>query len=221
MYSAIKTEILRYLGYSGQKISPEITSLIDETIKEVSMFTPLHTYAVSDVVFEENAVFLRDIDIVLQGTDIQNHLKGAVKCITFACTLGAVFDAELMRKQPQSMTKALIFDSAGTAFIEAAADRTESDILKPYHDAGLFSKFRYSPGYGDLPITLQQDITKALDCPRKIGLTVTENNILIPRKSITAFIGIFDTPQEKPRSKCVACQMRDSCKMRKDGFSCD
>ena len=49
---------------------------------------------------------------------------------------------------------------------------------------------RFSPGYGDLPIEIQKDIFRALDCPRRIGLTLNENLLMSPTKSVSAIIGI-------------------------------
>lgn len=221
MYSAQKKEALRYLGYRGQELPHDIDSLLNEAVEIVSRYRPLHDYSVSEVVFSQNSINLPDIGLSPDGTSIYKYLHGAVKCITFACTIGAEFEKELMRMQTASITKALIFDAVGTAFVEKAADEATEELLIPFFNAGLYAKPRYSPGYGDLPLELQQQIIERLDCPKRIGLTVTENNILIPRKSITAFIGLFKTPQEKPSVKCELCQMRDSCKIRKDGYFCD
>lgn len=49
---------------------------------------------------------------------------------------------------------------------------------------------RYSPGYGDLDISANRDILNVLDAHRKIGVTVTNTGIMIPRKSVVALIGI-------------------------------
>lgn len=221
MYSELKSETLRYLGYHGQTVSHEIEKITDAMLKKALSLKPLHIYTVSDVIFSDNAVILPQSKMTLPGKSIQNHLFGAEKCILFACTLGVGADSEILRLQTAHMTEAIVFDAACTACVEAAANRFEKQILQPFYRKGFFSNSRYSPGYGDLPIELQQSIVNTLDCPKKIGLTVTENNILIPRKSITAFIGLFRTPQKTSPSKCIQCTMYNSCKMRKDGDFCD
>lgn len=222
MYSIKKSEILRYLGYNGQELSSEINSLISELTEKIkNVCTPVYTYMISDIEKTTQGLHLSGTDIFLTGNDISTHLAGASKCITFACTLGVGFESTLLRLQAQSVTKALIFDAIGTAFIEEVADVTEETLLSPFIKNGYFSKFRYSPGYGDLSLDFQEKIINALQCQKKIGLTVTDTNILIPRKSVTAFIGIFDTPQEKPNSKCEICTNKEMCRMRKDGKACD
>jgi cobalamin-dependent methionine synthase I len=38
---------------------------------------------------------------------------------------------------------------------------------------------------------LQKDIFAALDCPRRIGLTLGEGMLMSPTKSVTALIGVY------------------------------
>lgn len=215
-----KREILRYAGHKGTEISPELDALLDSCISKItSSSVPRFTYAVSEPDFLEKGIFLNGLK--LTGNDIYKHLTGAKKCIILACTLGAGFETELSRLQAKSMTEALLFDATGTAFIEAYADKCEKEILLPFKREGYFSNFRYSPGYGDLPLTLQKDIINILDTPKKIGLTVTDSDIMIPRKSITAFIGLFDNPKENQKASCEGCSLYNECQIRKEGKCCD
>jgi cobalamin-dependent methionine synthase I len=52
---------------------------------------------------------------------------------------------------------------------------------------------RFSAGYGDLPLELQRDIFGALDCQRKIGVTLNESLLMSPSKSVSAIVGIINT----------------------------
>ena len=51
-------------------------------------------------------------------------------------------------------------------------------------------KPRRSPGYGDLPLALSRTILAELDAPRKIGVSITDSNLLVPSKSVTAICEI-------------------------------
>ncbi len=220
MHDIPKAEVLRYLGYSGQGISPELNGKIEAMIaKARAVCLPKFTYIVSELEFFCDGIALSGVNIWLTGESIMEYLKGAKKCIMLACTLGTGFETELLRLESSSMTDAVIFDAVGNAYIESYADSLEEELLEKFN--GMYSKYRYSPGYGDLPLTLQQSIILALSADKRIGLTATDTDILIPRKSVTAFIGLFDRPQAKPRIKCEACSAKDFCKMRKDGVSCD
>lgn len=60
--------------------------------------------------------------------------------------------------------------------------------------AGRYLTGRYSPGYGDWPITVQPLVAAALDTARRAGLCVTDSNLMTPRKSVTALLGVSDHP---------------------------
>ena len=74
---------------------------------------------------------------------------------------------------------------------------------------------RFSPGHGDLPLALQTDIFRALDCPRKIGLTLNGSLLMSPSKSVTALFGVTDGPgRTGAGAGCAACEKQD-CAYRK------
>ena len=52
-----------------------------------------------------------------------------------------------------------------------------------------YTKSRFSPGYGDLPIEFQRDIFSVLNLNKNIGVYLTEGMQMTPSKSVTAIIG--------------------------------
>ena len=83
-----------------------------------------------------------------------------------------------------------------------------------------FMTWRFSPGYGDLPITIQREFVRVTDAEKRIGLTVNEGGILLPRKSVTAIIGLSKEPIPKQRRGCAYCNMNKTCQFRKGGTHC-
>ena len=67
---------------------------------------------------------------------------------------------------------------------------------------------------------MQGDILQALEAQKKIGLTVSDSNILLPKKSVTAIIGVYDAPFESNYSNCDSCLIRPVCKKRERGDYC-
>ena len=57
----------------------------------------------------------------------------------------------------------------------------------------LYLTDRFSPGYGDMPLAQSGQICEVLNAGRSIGLTVSQSGILMPRKSVTAVLGISRT----------------------------
>ena len=80
----------------------------------------------------------------------------------------------------------------------------------------LYLRPRFSPGYGDFHLKHQKDMILLLDCPRKIGLTLTDSLLLAPSKSVTAVMGISKKNKHCHIKGCEACENRN-CTFRRDG----
>ncbi|MDO5415457.1 MAG: vitamin B12 dependent-methionine synthase activation domain-containing protein [Bacillota bacterium] len=156
------------------------------------------------------------IDAILnKSKSIAKHLEGCDKAALMAVTLGAGVDQLLRKTQVTDMAMAVIVDSGASILIEQLAEDFEEVI-----EAGPFTTPRFSPGYGDWPITEQTRIVRMLDAQRQIGLNVTKDSLLIPRKSITAVIGISDHPVKGSLATCEQCILKDKCELRKEGKYC-
>lgn len=134
-----------------------------------------------DLVREGDSLSLGGTAVALPGADIAAHLCGCRSCVVFAVTLGLRTERYLagLAADPAA---ALYADTACSLLIEEAADLAEGGL--PPHIT-----WRYSPGYGDLPLTLQGKLLSLLDAPRQLGLTLTDSGLMLPRKSITAIVG--------------------------------
>ena len=164
-------------------------------------------------------VYLAEAGLLLTGADISRHLTGCGRVILLAATLSAAADRLIRQAQVYGMADALVVDALCVAAIEQACDAAEAEIFAAAH--APYRTWRFSPGYGDLPITLQSGILHALNAQRRIGLTVTPSSLLIPSKSVTAIIGISDSPTTQiGKQGCASCNMRGRCAFSKSGTSC-
>jgi len=212
----IKNEVLRYLGYKNQKISQELNKDIDNSIEECKAFArPKSIYKIFDIEVKEN-IILKGTTLSLEGKDIYNHLNSAKKCAVMAVTLGSDIDMQIRILQGRNITKSLILNAAANAYVEEICDEVEEKIRKEAKDMGLSINYRYSPGYGDFDISHQKKTLDILNAGRLIGLYTNESNILIPGKSVTAFIGLFEGERPGKRG-CDNCTQKNSCPYRKDG----
>lgn len=159
---------------------------------------------------------LVETDAILnKSLSIERHLEGCNKAALIAVTLGVGVDQLLRKTQVTDMAMAVIIDSGASVLIEQLADDFEDMI-----SIGSFTTPRFSPGYGDWPITEQARIIRMLDAQRQIGLNVTKDSLLIPRKSITAVIGISDHPVKGSLATCEQCILKNKCELRKEGKYC-
>ncbi|MBE5040663.1 methionine synthase [Oscillospiraceae bacterium DSM 107454] len=219
-----RQEILRYLGYRGQMIDNRTQKELDGCMQELlETAKPRYCYRIFEVRqdLEKEEIVLPQCDLRLLGRDIYEHLRGSRKCAVMAATLGIEADNLIRISEAESMTRAVILDACAADMIEKVCDMAEAEIgaLAAAEGCGLTS--RYSPGYGDFPLSVQESISRILDTGRQIGLTVTENQLMIPRKSVTALIGFSLRPGLKKKgSRCAVCSMRGRCKFRKEGTYC-
>jgi hypothetical protein len=67
-----------------------------------------------------------------------------------------------------------------------------------------------------VPISLQGEILSALNAQKLIGLSVLDSFILVPRKSVTAFIGFIKDYKINKKS-CIDCNLFGNCSFSKEG----
>lgn len=214
-----KNEVLRYLGYRGQEVTKELIKDVEETIKESKELVNVkHVYREFNIVKENEAILLLGTNLILQGKDIFNLLKNSDKCIVMAATIGSDIERKIKLYSKYNLTKALILDSCATTAIEEVCDNLQGTISKGILKGEEKFTFRYSPGYGDLALNIQKEIISILDCERRIGLKVSSEMVLFPRKSVTAIIGI--TNKEQSKDKCKVCNNFERCSYRKGDKRC-
>lgn len=203
-----RTEVLRYMGQCGK--DADIVQTAQEAIdRMVSIAVPRYTW----LICSPDA-------LPLSGSDIRRHLAGCERMAVLCATLGAAVDREIRLTEHRSMLSALALDAAAGDAIEKVCDTAEDEIRQTAAQDGQYVTGRYSPGYGDLPLTLQPELIALCDAPRRIGLSVTQTNILTPRKSVTALLGIASQPVAGRARGCGTCRLSADCPFRKKGTYC-
>lgn len=113
------------------------------------------------------------------------------KNVFFLCgTLGAAFDAWHRRLSVTSAADAYLAQQIGLEAVEAVMDALEKKLRAEVEAEGRKLLPRRSPGYGDLPLELSREILERLDATRRIGVSITGSNLLVPSKSVTAICEI-------------------------------
>lgn len=212
-----REEALRYMGFMGYTPDESIMSRIDTLEQElIRTAVPRLVWRTEDIT-RENGV-LSAGGVVLRGKAIEEHLDGCGQAVFMAATLSIEADRLISRAQARDMADALILDALGSAGIEQICNKAEALIKEEL--AGKYMTWRFSPGYGDLPLETQTALSERLDISRRAGITVTDTLLMIPRKSVTAIIGVSDRPLPKRRTGCLCCSMRDKCNFRRKGVRC-
>ena len=143
------------------------------------------------------------------------NLQGCDKVILFAATVGLAPDRLIARYGRLSPTKALCMQAIGADRIESLCDAFCDELAADYAAEGYQLRPRFSPGYGDFPLDAQKAFFQALDCHRKIGLSLNDSLLMSPSKSVTALIGLLpqavQTAHAEARSHadCASCAKTD------------
>ena len=131
----------------------------------------------------------REAPIAARSTWMRTRLKGVE--VVFLCgTIGAEFDAWQRRLSVTSAADALLSQQIGLAAVEKLMDELENEVKVKVEGEGLKLRPRRSPGYGDLPLELSREIINCLDATKRIGVSITDSNLLVPSKSVTAICEI-------------------------------
>lgn len=126
-----------------------------------------------------------------QSEDLYENLNGAKEAFIFAVTLGIEVDRLLIRLYSTSPAEHFITDAIASALAEAACDKADS-LLR----SGLTCGKRFSPGYGDFPLETQPKILETVNAGRLLNITLSKTLLMVPKKSITAVMGIIDRKDE-------------------------
>ena len=199
-------ETRRYAGLIRAKNFDE-KNIVDACDEAVLILDVRGIWKIYDYDAENNLV-LSTPPFKLLGNSITRHLKFCEKVICIAVTVGEEIENEVSRKFSQGhYVESVLLDAAATAAVEQAADSLERAISPQISKDGYKMKTRFSPGYGDWVLTNQEkffEITGAAE----IGMSLSSALMLMPRKSITAIIGLEKNKSDNkisPAKKCDTC----------------
>ena len=209
-----REEALRYLGAAGadnalRQAMEEAAAWLEARI------TPRWVYRVFHLTAEEGGVNLAGARVTLTGCLAQTLLTDCRQAALLACTLGQGWERLMREEQARDMARAVILDACASAYVEAGCDAAQAEVAARM--PGLHLTDRFSPGYGDLPLSLQPAILTALDASRRLGLHATPTYLLLPQKSVTAVIGLAERPQGARIRGCPHCDLREHCTLRQRG----
>lgn len=208
-------EVYRYLGYKEQKIDEECMAIISKCTIEIEK--NLSCKACYDYFPIKESDGYIDLDFCkIRSKDLSKNLMGCNEIILFTATVGAAVDRIINKYCMTSPLHAVVAQAAGTAAIEKWCDILCSDFAKTEAEKKRYLRPRFSPGYGDLDLSMQKTIFSVLDCNRKIGATLTESSLMVPTKTVSAIVGIGDDYTKCYSKGCSACDKKDCIARQED-----
>ncbi len=177
----------------GARESDPLSEKLMEKVydENASVFCPRSLCALFPIKSREDGVRFEGADVVLAGESIKKHLAGASHGLFQAFTLGASLDKRIKELSIARPSESVALNAIASVLAELAADELLQKEREALKERGLETNFRFCPGYGDLPLGANEAIARALNAAKKIGLSVTEGGLLLPRKSIVGVCGAF------------------------------
>ena len=202
-------EILHFLGWRGTPLESglllQLRQLSQTVVQQIEPRTVMQRFAI------EADGSLAGTSFQPEGKDASALLAPCHEAVLMAATLGAESERMLLRMQAKDAAQALLLDAVLSAAIEAVCDREEQKLRAEIQAQGMYLTDRFSPGYGDTPLEQSAQICAVLRTDRAIGLTVSKSGLMIPRKSVTALLGVSAAETVRRKTGCEACGMKDTC----------
>jgi hypothetical protein len=165
----------------------------------------------SKALIEPKAIYLSSAGSDLPGSRTFADLERVAFCV---CTIGPALEERVTALSKEGdMLAAVVLDAIGSAAAEAVARYANDRIDDMAAEEGLRTSCRASPGYGDWDVKEQIALFELVPAGR-IGVTLTESGMMVPRKSVSFAVHIAKEPVRlRSESSCRNCDM-ETCPYR-------
>ena len=181
--------VARYIGMKGNAPEGELIGLMDKAEKLLyEDMVPAQIYKRFDLSRQEEGIALMGASLTLPGKDIEKLLENCDMAVLLCATLGPKVDARIRKLSAYDVAMALVYDATASVAIDNICDKLQSEIAEKL--PGYDQTMRFSPGYGDLPLELQERFINVLDTKKRVGVSLTEGGMLTPVKTVTAVVGL-------------------------------
>ncbi|MBN1526447.1 MAG: hypothetical protein JW919_02535 [Candidatus Omnitrophica bacterium] len=170
--------------------------LVSAKMKEITRLAPGHVEIEGGIIFSSKR--------------LPRYLKGATRLYIFVATIGGDLETAATKSMTRGdVLRGYFLDKIGSLAAESLAENLERAMRKHHAGRGESVSMRFSPGYCDWPTEEQRMLQRAVDFS-KAGVRLTEGCMMVPRKSVSAVVGIAPAGVfTKAHSPCVTCPLKD------------
>lgn len=191
-----------------ETITDEAIQDICHTILDTIQPTGIYQQCFYDA---ESKSVLCDMPFTIRGADLPARLEQAGILLGIAATLGPavekIIDDAFIAKD---FTRGLLLDSAAGIALQTLIEEMTSYLDVIGAKKGYKVAWRLSPGMGDWPAGQARDLVKAVH-GEAIGLSFTASGMIMPRKTLTAFLGLEFGGEGCSPTACSSCAMSGRC----------
>lgn len=208
-------DIIKWLNYDQHNypsfLDEAIQFSLDIIIRNAKPMGGFVILSEEQIVFGKNSISIQNV-VLDSEKIISGYFKNAQSLAIMLATIS---------EEPERLSKKLIsegdllagyiLDSAASLTVERTADLVEQNLNEIINSENLFATNRYSPGYCGWNVSDQHKLFSFL--PENFcGVSLNENAMMKPIKSISAIVGI-GTDVNKVEYDCGLCNV-DFCYKR-------
>lgn len=200
-------DILRFLHYKKKEVEPKIKKQVDEAIETVFEYANFaYTFEKKNIIYKDETKIVLEDNIELPYKSLAKLFKNSSEMTIVACTLGHNVSRLIKRELAVNAANGVVIDASASVIVDAYAEYIQEQFGK--------TTSRFSPGYGDVPLESQQIFAKILNMTKKIGIHLTDGNLMIPEKSIVFLMGDIIEDIKYETLSCNDCSR--NCAYRKE-----
>jgi hypothetical protein len=203
-----KQEVLNRIGYGNAEIiSTRIDTLVDDYLGNYHDFIVPSSSCVYKDIGEVAAGHICIEEVTFKSDILARLLRRCQRIAVFVLTIGDYLEELVAYLAAQEMVlPATVLDAVGSGAVEKLAGEIEAGIRRRGAAGGLVVSRRFSPGYCDWDISQQKKLFQLLD-GNTAGVTLTENVLMMPRKSISGIVGIGLPERDIEKyNPCLTCR---------------
>ena len=212
-------EISALLGYPNGKNPPTkiLVTLTELRTRAIELFQPMCQYTILQVqsIDHRSQIVTLAGDHVFHGEGIAEALRYSTHAAIFLVTLGHPIVEEIERLNRVDVIRGFFLDVLSSVAVENLAEQVHLEIARSIFDGGWYVGHRYSPGFCDWDLT-QQRVLFSLLKSSLLSVQLTDHSMMIPRKSVSAIVGIGQKREEMAISPCGNCKRTDCMARRED-----
>ena len=207
-----KQQIMNQIGYDDNyEPSAKIQSLVDDYIDNYhNLIESSYSYIIKDIKsVRRNQISIED-SIFLESGILARLLERCEKVAIFALTIGSHLEEMVAYLAENGLIlQATVLDAIGSGAAEQLAEYVEDSVRELVGSRGHAISRRFSPGYCDWDVSQQEMVFKAIE-KKTVDIRLTDEYLMIPRKSISGIIGIGrDNDAIENYNPCKTCLKAD------------
>lgn len=207
----VPTAVFRQIGYEpAAQVSAKVRNRVEKRLDQIeSIARPAYSMVMRKV--DE----VRPRSVTIEGVTFDSEVLGHLlvrsdEVAVFALTIGPQIEhlARELTANGASFDAAVV-DAIGSALVQKLVKFVQTQAAATAAERGMSVSKRFCPGYCDWNVSQQKGLFALLK-DQTPGITLTDDCLMLPHKSMSGLIG-FGAKGEQVRNyvPCRNCQMRD------------